>query len=96
MLRRSGAVDKFVDALVSVDAVLQDVDDGFVAKQVATFGVGDFSCVEKEDSVGFAGVDFAFLVILTRISYAPGNFNGRLSERRAGGLSKAGIFSALA
>ena len=42
--------------------------------------------------VGFAGVDFAFLVILTRISYAPGNFNGRLSERGQAACRRPAFF----
>ena len=57
MLRGGGAVDEFVDALAALDAALDDVDYGFVAEEVAAFGVGDVASVEEEDGVGGAGVD---------------------------------------
>ena len=55
-LQGSCAVNKFVDAVAALHA-LQDVDDGFVSEQIATFGVRDFAGIEKQQRVGFAGVD---------------------------------------
>src|SRR5205085_11614997 len=55
-LRRGGAVNKFVDAFVSVDAALQNKDDGFVAKQSAAFGMRNFSAFIEENRIGLSVV----------------------------------------
>jgi len=38
-------------------AALENVDDGFVPEERAAFGVCDCAGVEKEQRVGFAGID---------------------------------------
>ena len=53
----SRTVNKFVLAGIILEAVLEDVDDRFVAEERAALGVGDVASVEKEQSVGIAGID---------------------------------------
>ena len=50
------SVNKFVNAVAALHA-LQNVNDGFVAEQIAAFRVRDFAGVEEQQRVGFAGVD---------------------------------------
>ena len=57
MLRRSGTIDKFVDASPAMDAALDNVDDGFVAKKAAAFRVRDGASVEEKDGIGGRRVD---------------------------------------
>src|SRR5438067_1175631 len=56
-MRRCRAINKFVNTFVSVDAVLQDMDHGFVAKQRAAFGVRNVSAFVEENSIRLSRVD---------------------------------------
>ena len=57
MLRGGGAVNEFVDTGAALYAALDDVDDGFVAEEVAAFGVRDDAGVEEKECVGDTSVD---------------------------------------
>src|SRR5579859_3123800 len=56
-MSRSLALDKFVNARIILEAVLENVDDRFIPEERAALGVGDVAGIEKKQSVGIAGVD---------------------------------------
>jgi len=78
VLGGSGAVDEFVHAFVAVHAALDDVDDGFIAEEIAAFGVSDVAGVEEEQGIGGTGVDVqcAGLVSVT----VPATYSSRVTE----------------
>src|SRR5206468_9858508 len=56
-LRRCGPVRKLVDAFIAIPAVFQNVNYGFIAKQIAAFCVRDLSAIIEEYAVCLARVD---------------------------------------
>ncbi len=62
-------------------AIFHHVIDGFVAEESAAFRVGDFSGVEKNYAVGFAGVEMQRAGLMRLAKHL--NYAGKIEMREA-------------